>query len=308
MDIYLKEFLDYLRVERGSSSNTVAAYRRDLELYLLFLRREGISDLLDVTRDEISLFEGWLAEGKPGYLPDGALSNPEKPSTRMRRLSAVKGLHKFLVREEYTTKNPSDLIQPSKLPQRLPDVLSVALVDALLEQPFPQTPTGFRDRAVLEVLYGCGLRVSELTGLDRGDVFFEEGYLRVTGKGNKMRIAPLVGAAARALGAYLSKGRPILEAKAKSRCSAVFLNARGGRLSRQSVHGICSRAGLVVGIENLHPHTLRHSFATHLLEGGADLRVIQEMLGHADISTTQIYTHVSRAHIREEYLNAHPRA
>jgi integrase/recombinase XerD len=226
----------------------------------------------------------------------------------MRRLSAVKGLHKFLVREEYTAKNPSDLIQPSKLPQRLPDVLSVAKVEALLEQPFPQTPTGLRDRAILEVLYGCGLRVSELTGLDGGDVFFDEGYLRVTGKGNKMRIAPLVGAAARALSAYLSEGRPALEAKAKSRCPAVFLNGRGGRLSRQSVHSICSRAGLAVGIENLHPHTLRHSFATHLLEGGADLRVIQEMLGHADISTTQIYTHVSRAHIREEYLNAHPRA
>ena len=308
MESYLTEFLDYLRIERGSSDNTIAAYRRDLELYLAFLRLEGVGDLLEVTRDDIALFEGWLAEGKPGLLPDGGLSAPEKPSTRTRRLSAVKGLHKHLVREEHTRKNPADLLQPAKKPQRLPDVLTVAQVTALLEQPFPDTPAGLRDRAVLEVLYGCGLRVSELTGLDTGDLFLREGFLRVTGKGNKTRIAPIVGAAARALSSYLEEGRPQLEAKARARTSAVFLNARGGRLTRQTVHALCARAGLAVGVGNLHPHTLRHSFATHLLEGGADLRVIQEMLGHADISTTQIYTHVTRAHIREEYLSAHPRA
>ena len=166
---------------------------------------------------------------------------------------------------------------------------------------------GLRDRAILEVLYGCGLRVSELVGMDRGDVFFDEGFVRVRGKGSKERIAPLGGMAAQTLARYLDEARPVL-ARRSPGDAAMFLNARGSRISRQSVHAIVARWGRAAGIKGLHPHTLRHSFATHMLEGGADLRTIQEILGHSDIATTQIYTHVSRIHMREEYLACHPRA
>ena len=169
-----------------------------------------------------------------------------------------------------------------------------------------ERPAGLRDRALLEVLYGCGLRVSEAVGLDCDRVLLEVGLLRVIGKGDKERITPIAGAAARALGRYLNEARGTFPHAAET--PAVFLNARGGRLTRQGIHGIVARAGLSIGVKNLHPHTLRHSFATHLLAGGADLRVIQEMLGHADISTTQLYTHLDRTLIHSEYLSAHPRA
>ena len=178
----------------------------------------------------------------------------------------------------------------------------------MLSRPLGSGPLALRNQAILEVLYGCGLRVSECTGLDLGDCILEEGYLRVVGKGGKERISPISGAALEALGAYLERGRPALAKPYAKPTAAVFLNVRGGRLTRQSVHAIVADAGRLVGVDNLHPHTLRHSFATHMLEGGADLRVIQEILGHSDISTTQVYTHVSRTHIREEYLSAHPRA
>ena len=169
------------------------------------------------------------------------------------------------------------------------------------------TPLEIRDATMMEVLYGCGLRVSELVGLDLDRVRFDEGTLRVLGKGSKERLVPFSGMAVVRLREYLEKSRPYLTCSKAHPCAALFLNARGGRLSRQSVHKIVEKAGLSIGVKNLHPHTLRHSFATHLLEGGADLRSIQEMLGHSDISTTQIYTHVQTAHLREEYLAAHPR-
>ena len=161
---------------------------------------------------------------------------------------------------------------------------------------------------MLEVLYGCGLRVSELCGLDLPDVVLDQGYLLVLGKGGKQRISPISGAAATALADYLENARPQLTKPYAKPTDAVFLNARGGRLTRQSVFKVVARAGLAIGVDNLHPHTLRHSFATHMLQGGADLRVIQDILGHSDISTTQVYTHVDRSHLREEYLHAHPRA
>ena len=199
----------------------------------------------------------------------------------------------------------ADMPLPAK-PSRLPDVLSREQAAALLDQPFPQTPTGLRDRAVLEVLYGCGLRASELCGLDRRAVLLDEELLRVFGKGSKERLVPILGTAAASLRAYLEEGRGALVGRMPT--PAVFLNVHGGRLSRQSVHAICEKYGRVAGIKGLHPHTLRHSFATHLLEGGADLRAVQELLGHADISTTQLYTHLDRSHIRRVYLAAHPRA
>ena len=225
-----------------------------------------------------------------------------------RHVSVLKGFHRFLVREGYARRNPADTIQLPKAPDRLPDVLSVAQVDEMLSKPVGSGPLALRNQTILEVLYGCGLRVSECTGLDLGDAVLEDGYLHIVGKGNKERIAPISGAALRALCDYLEHGRPELVRAYAKPTPAVFLNARGGRLTRQSVHALVAEAGRSIGVANLHPHTLRHSFATHMLSGGADLRVIQEILGHSDISTTQIYTHVNRAHIREEYLNAHPRA
>ena len=296
MDELIQEYLAHLRVERGSSPLTVSAYGRDLRDYAAFLHEKGIDRIDDIDRDVLVSYESDLL--KRGYAT----------SSIDRRISVLKGFHKFLVREGFTRRNPADTLQLPKAPERLPDVLSIDQMNAMLSQPLESGPLPLRDRAILEVLYGCGLRVSECTGLDLGDVSFDEGYLRILGKGRKERLTPISGAALRALVEYRDHARGELMKPYAKPTSAVFLNARGGRLTRQSVHAIVARAGLTIGVENLHPHTLRHSFATHLLEGGADLRVIQEMLGHSDISTTQIYTHVNRSHIRAEYLHAHPRA
>lgn len=296
MDPLVPEYLSYLRIERGSSPKTVEAYTRDLTMYASFLTERGVHGISTATRADIVAFEAFL-QGE-GYAP----------ASIRRRLSTVKGFCRFLVREGCAQADPSDTLPVPKVPDRLPDVLSVQQVGAMLDAPFPPTPAGSRNRALLEVLYGCGLRASEACALDVSHVALEEGFLLVHGKGGKERIAPVSGKALSALACYLEQARPQLRCATSGQSAAVFLNAHGGRISRQSVHAIVSRAGLAIGVQNLHPHTLRHSFATHMLEGGADLRVIQEILGHADISTTQIYTHVSRAHIREEYLAAHPRA
>lgn len=292
----VEDYLSYLRVERGSSPLTVSAYERDLGDYAAFLEGKGTTSPDGVTRNEVAAYERALHDR--GYAA----------SSIGRRLSAVKGFHKFLVREGRASFNPADTVRLPKTPQKLPDVLSVAQAAALFADPVGSDPLALRDRALLEVLYGCGLRVSECTGLDMAGVSFEEGFLRVVGKGDKERAVPLSGSALKALAQYVDGARPALSRVAAKPTGAVFLNAHGSRLSRQSVHAIVSRAGIAIGVSNLHPHTLRHSFATHLLEGGADLRVIQELLGHADISTTQVYTHVDTTHLREEYLCAHPRA
>lgn len=292
------EYLDHLSVERNLAANTIEAYRRDLAAYRTFLRERGIDAPNDVTRPDI---EAFVAARRELGLADASVN---------RALSAVKGLHRFMVREGLSGSYPTATIHMPKTASRLPGVISVESAQRLLDQEFPATAAGERDRGVLEVLYGCGLRVSELCGLDGGDVYLEEGYLRVTGKGAKQRLVPLSGTALRALGTYMHNGaRDELLGHARGEVtSAVFLNMRGSRLSRQSVHALCERYGRLVGLEGLHPHTLRHSFATHMLAGGADLRVLQEILGHADISTTQIYTHLDRTHLREVYLSAHPRA
>ncbi len=289
-----REYLDYLAIERGSSSNTVEAYGRDLDRYLAFLSDAGIARPEDVTRAAI---EDHIA----------ALTNVGlAPTSVERAVSAIKGFHRFMVADQITENHPTaDLPLPAK-PKHLPDVLSIEQARALLEQTFRETPLDQRDRAILEVLYGCGLRVSELCGLDQREVYLDDEMLRVFGKGSKERVVPIMGSAAAALGDYLVRWRPQLVGKRLS--GAVFLNARGGRISRQSVHAICERYGRLAGIEGLHPHTLRHSFATHMLEGGADLRIVQEILGHANIATTQLYTHVDRTHVRMAYLAAHPRA
>lgn len=290
----LREYLNYLSIERSASPNTVAAYGRDLSRYLSALAEGGVTNPADVTRHAI--------EAHVAALVEVGLA----PASVERAVSAIKGFHRFMVADEICENFPTaDLPLPAK-PERLPDVLGVGQAEALLDQPFPKTSAGQRDRTILETLYGCGLRVSELCGLDLRDVRLDEEVVRVFGKGSKERVVPIMGSSARVMGEYLERWRPGLVGRAPTQ--AVFLNQRGGRISRQSVHTIVERAGRVVGVRGLHPHTLRHSFATHLLEGGADLRVVQELLGHADISTTQLYTHVDRTHVRGVYLAAHPRA
>lgn len=296
LDGAIHEYLAHLRIERGASPLTVDAYAADLADYASFLEDAGVTDVNRIDRDALFAYEADLVER--GY----AISSID------RHVSAVKGFHKFCLREEITSDNPASAMHLQPKPAQLPDVLSIEQTSALLEQFVGDDPRTLRDRAILEVLYGCGLRVSECRGLNIADCAFDEGYLRVVGKGDKERITPISGYALKALVEYLNHGRPELVKPYATPTSAVFLNARGGRLTRQSIHKIVASAGRGIGVEDLHPHTLRHSFATHLLAGGAELRVIQEMLGHSDISTTQIYTHVNRAHIQEEYLSAHPRA
>lgn len=298
MDDLVEEFLGYMALERGASGHTLAAYRRDLSAYTAFLAEHGVSRADGVSRDDLT---DWLASLRAAGLA---------PATVSRRVAAVRSFHKFLVREGMAERQPTaDLPLPAK-PERLPDVLSIDDVERLMSQPFAEDAVGMRDRALLEVLYGCGLRVSELVGLDVGDWDRTAGLLRVVGKGDKERVVPIAGAAQRALAEYVDLGRPHVRAarsRVRSDPDAVFLNQRGGRLTRKSVHHLVRVYGGRVGLD-LHPHTLRHSFATHLLEGGADLRTLQEMLGHADITTTQVYTHVDRSHLVEEYLSTHPRA
>ena len=298
VDTYVAEYLGYLSVERGCSPHTIAAYRRDLTDYTAFLTTRAIATPDGVTRNDVTAYIGTLWE------------RGLAPSSVERKVAAIKGLHKFLVRENLTENHPTSGLPLPKVPQRLPDVISVDYVDRLLAQPFPEGPVGLRDRAALEVLYGCGFRVSELTGLDLTDLNLKEGFVRVFGKGSKERVVPIGGMALHALDAYLSSARSALRPARSlkgSAESAVFLSTRGNRLSRQAVFLLVRTYGARVGLE-LHPHTLRHSFATHMLEGGADLRSLQEILGHSDISTTQVYTHVDRRHLREEYLTTHPRA
>lgn len=291
-------FLTHLAVERGLAKNSLLAYRRDLDAYIGFLGELGKGGPDEVTRRDV---EDFAASRRVGGYADASVE---------RALSTVKGFHRFLYREGVASSDPASSLRLPRKADRLPDCISIEQAAALLDQPFPDTPAGARDRAALEVLYGCGLRASELSGLDLRDAYLDDGFLRVTGKGSKERLVPIMGTAAQALAAYLDGPRAELAAHARTtaRTSAIFLNKNGGRLSRQSIFTIVSHAGRTVGIERLHPHTLRHSFATHMLAGGADLRALQEILGHADISTTQVYTHVDRTMITEEYLAAHPRA
>lgn len=295
----LDEYLMFLTVERGLSKASVENYGRDLADYLGFVRSDDCEQLEDIERDTVT-----------DYIED-LRRRAYAASSVERHVAAVKGFHRFCVREGMTEKNPASSVPLPRKPARLPEAVTVEQIAALLDQPFPATPAGLRDSAILEVLYGCGLRVSELCSLDFSSLLLGEGLVRVRGKGGKERIVPLLGTVRAALEKYLDEGRPYLHTKgqdAPKEPAAVFLNVRGGRLTRRAVCKMVEAYGRRVGLEGLHPHTLRHSFATHLLEGGADLRILQEMLGHSDISTTQIYTHVDRTHIREEYLSTHPRA
>jgi len=297
----MQRFLDQLTVERGLSPHTIAAYRRDLERYAAFLRERGITDGRRVDETAVAAH---VASVSASTHDDG---RPYRATSVVRALSSVRAFHRFLLREGETTTDPTAAMIRPKLPRSLPKPLSVDDVARVLASPDRSTK-GVRDRAVLETLYGAGLRISELVGLDVDDVDLQEGSVRVLGKGGKERDVPIGRYARHAISAYLTRVRPQL-ATARSR-SALFLNQRGGgRLTRQGCTWILQQHVAAAGItKKVSPHTLRHSFATHLLEGGADVRVVQELLGHASVATTQVYTLVTREHLREVYFTSHPRA
>ena len=292
----VRDFIRYMIVEQGLSANTVDSYRRDLEQYMAYISENcGIQDWNGVDR---SMIVQYLFQLK---------SKGRSAATIARQTASIRQFHRFLLRENRTSRDPSHHIGAPKTERRLPKVLSTREVEALLYAPDTTTPAGIRDRAMLEVLYATGVRVSELVQLDLDDLHLAMGFIRCMGKGGKERLVPLGRAAIQATEQYLAEARPKL-AKHKA-TNAVFLNQRGERLTRQGLWKILKKLALKAGIQQeITPHTLRHSFATHLLENGADLRAVQEMLGHADISTTQIYTHVTKHRLKDIYAATHPRA
>jgi integrase/recombinase XerD len=298
----IQTYLDHLTVERGLSPNSTNAYRRDLRRYAEFLEARGIGDLAAVSQRDVAAFLGELRAGTPDRPALAA-------SSAARTVIAVRGLHRFAQRDGLTESDPAAAVRPPRPPQRLPHALPVDDVLAMLEAAgFDGTPKAMRDRALLEFLYGTGARVSEAVGLDVDDLDAESKAVMLHGKGGKDRVVPIGSFALDALGAYLTRGRPALVGSGSGR-AALFLNLRGGRLSRQAawtlLREVAERAGVRAQVS---PHSLRHSFATHLLDGGADVRVVQELLGHASVTTTQIYTLVTVDRLREVYAESHPRA
>ena len=297
----ISRFMDYLSVERGLAKNTLDAYGRDLARYSAYLQAKGVADATEADESTVSGFVAFLAGSE---YADG---RRYRPSSVARSLAAVRMFHLFLLREGEAQANPSQAVVRPKVPRTLPRPLSLDEVEAILRAPGEADPAGIRDRAILETLYGAGLRISELVGLDVDEVDLDEGSLRVMGKGSKERLVPLGRFAVAALESYLSRARPALAGSRSG--AAVFLNQRGGRLTRQGATRVLKGAAAGAGLtKRVTPHTLRHSFATHLLEGGADVRVVQELLGHASLATTQIYTLVTGERLREEYFASHPRA
>ena len=288
----LQAFLASLRLERGLADNTVAAYRRDIEQLLSFLAKRELQPV-SVQTEDVRLFlslQTW------------------SPATRARKTAAIRSFFQFLVLTGRMTRDPGARLGSPRASLRLPRALSVGDIERMLLLP-PATPLGLRDRALLETLYGAGLRASEAVGLRPEEVDLEVGFVRTMGKGGKERVVPLGRKAVQAVETYLARGRGNLGRPGEIKAPFLFLNHRGRQLTGQAVHLIVKRYAHEAGMGDwVSAHTLRHSFATHLLEGGADLRAVQEMLGHADLSTTQIYTHVSTAHLRRVYDDAHPRA
>jgi integrase/recombinase XerD len=290
----LEQFVAHLAVERGLSGNTLDAYRRDLARYMRFLEASGAEDVRRARQVDVSAFVRALDEA--GL----------EPASISRNLSAVKTFHRFLSAEGVAEGDPAERVVPPRLRRGLPAVLNIFEVERLLEQPNLTTPLGVRDRAMLEALYALGLRVSELTALRTPDLLLDAEIVRVIGKGDKERVVPIGAEATEHILYYLRNVRTEL-AKPHSG-DVLFLNWRGGKLTRMAVWKMLKACALRAGIQKeVSPHTLRHSFATHLLEGGADLRAVQEMLGHADISTTQIYTHLDREYLKEVHRTFHPR-
>lgn len=296
-DRALDAYLRHITIERGLSEHTIAAYRRDLDAYTGWLEDRGITDITAVTGPVVAEFAAERAADDP----------PPAPTSLARLQSSVRGLHRFLVREGISDDDPTGRLRPPKAPLRLPQALTIAEVEALLAAPSPEDPIGIRDRALLELLYATGARVSEAISLDVDDLAHGD-VLRLRGKGDKERIVPLGSYARAALDAYLTRVRPALAVRGGA-TPKLFLGARGAPLSRQSAWLIIRQAAEGAHLEqHVSPHTLRHSFATHLLQGGADVRVVQELLGHSSVATTQIYTHVSVDALRDVYTLSHPRA
>jgi integrase/recombinase XerD len=298
----VRTYLDHLGVERGLSVNTMTSYRRDLRRYLEFLDDRGIHDLAAITPTDVSDFLTGLRAGSADHGPVGS-------SSAARMLVTVRGFHRFAVREALAETDPARTVRPPAPAKRLPKALSLHQVESILSAAGPgATALGLRDRALLELLYGTGARISEAVGLDVDDLDLDGASVRLLGKGGKQRVVPVGRYALDAVSDYLVRGRTALLTRGGGG-PAMFLNSRGGRLSRQSawlvLRKTATRAGLTVAVS---PHTLRHSFATHLLDGGADVRVVQELLGHASVTTTQVYTLVTIDKLREVYATSHPRA
>ncbi|KGN41230.1 site-specific tyrosine recombinase XerD [Knoellia aerolata] len=302
VDRSARAWLTHLDVERGVSANTLKAYRRDLARWTAYLTAIGVDDPATVTERHVTEFLARLREGGEEHPPLAA-------SSAARTLVAVRGLHRFLALEGDVEADPAAAVSPPPPPSRLPKAISVSEVQRLLAAAaVGDTPAALRDTALLEVLYGTGARISEAVGLDIDDVDVEAGVVRLQGKGGKQRLVPLGSYAREALTAYLVRGRGTFSGKGRG-TPAIFLNQRGSRLSRQSAWSLLRVAADRAGLSgHLSPHTLRHSFATHLLEGGADVRVVQELLGHASVTTTQVYTLVTVQQLREVYAQSHPRA
>lgn len=312
----IQTYLDHLTVERGMSRHTVAAYRRDLHRYADYLAELGVSDPSQVSSAMIGNYAARLREGIAASDGDGWIEAPLANASVARAVIAVRSLHRFAAAEGLTAEDPARSVRPPKPPRRLPKALSLEQVQAILAVPATDTEVGLRDTALLELLYGTGIRISEAVTLDVDEVDrlartpADEPApgLRVLGKGDKERIVPVGSYARKALDAYLVRGRPMLVAAGRG-TPALFVNTRGDRLSRQSawavLRSVAEKAGITAEVS---PHTLRHSYATHLLDGGADIRVVQELLGHASVTTTQIYTLVTIEHLREVFLTSHPRA
>ena len=298
----VQTYLDHLAVERGLAANTLSSYQRDLSRYVDYLESAGVMSLADVREEQVA---GFLAALRTGWGEHPPLS----ATSAGRAVVAARGLHRFAVREGVSAVDPSVDVRPPTPARRLPKALTVEEVSRLLTAAaVADTPLALRDVALLELLYGTGARISEVVGLAVDDLDRADGVVRLDGKGGKQRIVPVGSYAAAAVEAYVVRARPVLSAAGRG-TAVLFLNARGGPLSRQSAWTILRAAARRAGITaEVSPHTLRHSFATHLLDGGADVRVVQELLGHASVTTTQIYTLVTVDQLREVYAGAHPRA
>jgi integrase/recombinase XerD len=297
MNEHFLAYIHFLEIEKSSSENTIASYKLDIARYLDFLGVNGIVAIEQIQSDDVVRFLSMLYEI--------GLS----PRSVSRNLTAIKGFHKFLTGERVTDYNPVETVDMPKLSRSLPDVLNHEEMESILSQPETTKPLGIRDKAVLETMYASGLRVSELITLKQNDVDFANGILRVFGKGSKERLIPIGRCALQWIQNYQKEVRHILAGRSRGKSKdVVFLNARGGPMSRMTVWNIVREYALKAGIKkDIHPHTFRHSFATHLLEGGADLRAVQEMLGHSVIATTQIYTHIDREYLKEVHRTFHPR-
>lgn len=301
---WVDEFISYVSYEKGLAKNSIESYRRDLALWRSFCDSAGV-DASAPTAEDMTAYLETLRSGRP------PASKPFAPSSVARALVSLRGLYRFLVREGRVASDPTAKVGSPKQPRSIPKAIPLADVERILDLP-PDTPLGQRDRAILETLYGVGLRISELTALDVDDVDLDGGTVLVrSGKGSKARRVPIGRQATQALFVYTRSVRPELLSRARrgSAAGALFLNARGGRLSRQGCWKILKGYAEQSGVgDKVSPHTLRHSFATHMLDAGADIRVVQELLGHASLATTQVYTLVSDSRLREVYLASHPRA